>query len=69
MVMEITEVQHLIQDQHTHQVVEEGPEEQEMLARAETQLETAELEEVYLELMDLELTVDHSAAVAAEVRT
>jgi hypothetical protein len=69
MVMEITEVQHLIQDHLTHRVVAEEPEEQEMLARVEVMLETVELEEVFLQLMDLELTVEHSAAVAAEVLT
>ena len=67
--MEITEVLHLTQTHHTHQAVAEEQVEQEMLARAETQLETADLEETYLQLMDLELTVDHSAAVAAEVHT
>ena len=39
------------------------------MREAAGQLETAELEETYPQLMDLELTVEHSAAVAAVVHT
>jgi cell division FtsZ-interacting protein ZapD len=67
--METAEVQHLTQTHHTHQAVAEEQVEQEMLARVEVMLETAEQEEVFLQRMDLELTVEHSAAVAAEVHT
>ena len=67
--MEITEVLHLTQTHHTHQAVAEEQVEQEMLARVEVMLETVEQEEVFLQLMDLELTVEHSAAVAAAVHT
>ena len=68
MVMEITEVQHLIQTHRTDPVVAEEQVEQEIL-EAQTMLEAAELEEVFLQLMALQLTVDHSAAVAVVVHT
>ena len=57
-----------MQTHRTDRAVAEEPEEQEM-REAETVLETADLEEVFLQLMALQLIVEHSAAVAAVVHT
>ena len=69
MVMEIMEDQHLIQDRLTHRVVAEEPAELAKTYLADRTQVMVDQEEVFLELMDLELIVDHSAAVAAEVHT